>query len=188
VVGEYILYLYMFNEDRGEYDRYDHDIEITSQVDGVLKGTGGYPAGEEYTVEEEITGTIEDNVVTLHSRYVEVGGEGYYYDVELTIDSDGTLDGTWISNGEDIDSGRILAVDGKTTETAEGDTGWPGILNSEMLPAFTFTTDEDGHASWHVNIMEDMIEYLDGEAEFSVWINSSTNRTVLISKTVVIEE
>jgi hypothetical protein len=36
--------------------------------------------------------------------------------------------------------------------------------------------------------MEDMIEYLDGEAEFSVWINSSTNRTVLISKTVVIEE
>ncbi|MFO7611843.1 MAG: hypothetical protein R6W99_05070 [Clostridia bacterium] len=61
------------------------------------------------------------------------------------------------------------------------------MLNPTLLPAFTFMTDEEGHASFHVNLTEEMVVFVDGEAEFSVWINSiSPAATVLISETVTL--
>jgi hypothetical protein len=74
---------------------------------------------------------------------------------------------------------------GTATLIAVGDTGWPGLLTPE-LPAFTVMTDEEGHVSWHVNILCEMVECVEGEVEFSVWVNGG-GATILISETVVLE-
>jgi hypothetical protein len=178
MVGDYILAL--------DYNGtiYTHDISITTQTDGLFEGTGGYPSGLTYTHEEIITGEVTDTTVSLHSLYTTTNA-GYVYDVIFEIAPDGTLTGTWTSNGE-INDGRPLEVtSGTATLIAVGDTGWPGLLTPE-LPAFTVTTDEEGHVSWHVNILCEMVECVDGKVEFSVWVNGG-GATVLISETVVLE-
>ena len=178
MVGDYILAL--------DYNGsiYTHDISITSQTDGVFVGTGGYPSGLAYTHEENISGEVTETSVSLHSVYTTTNA-GYVYDVEFEIAPDGTLTGTWTSNGEVSDGRPLEVTSGKAMLIPVGDTGWPGLLTPE-LPAFTVMTDEEGHVSWHVNILCEMVECIEGEIEFSVWINGPGG-TILISETVVLE-
>lgn len=180
VVGDYVLHL--------DYNGtiYSHEISITSQEDGVLTGTGGYPdTGPPYSHEEEITGTLDGNTITLHSLYTTTNA-GYVYDVTITIAPDGTMTGTWEAD-EDGVTDRPLTIAPLALEyITEGSMGWPGLLSEDYLPPFTFTTDEEGHASWHVNIPCEAVNCEDGIEEFSVWINGAAG-TVLISETVVLE-
>ena len=179
VVGDYVLAL-DFN---GAI--YSHEISITSQEDGVIAGTGGYPdTGPPYSHEEIISGVLDGDTLTLHSLYTTTNA-GYVYDVVITIAPDGTMTGTWEANEDGVDDRPLTITPAALNYVTEGDTGWPGLLKPE-LPAFTVMTDEEGHVSWHVNILCEMIECVEGEIEFSVWINGPGG-TILISETVVLE-
>ena len=181
-MGEYLMDYRLTTTDGASYP---HTLVITLQnEDGTFEG---YGEGLNDGVLEEVYGTIVGNVVTLHSDYVvEYGGAttGYYYDVVITIDeTDGSMEGTWVSSA--AQTGFVYS-DGPVDITSEsGDDWFPGLLTPE-LPAFTVMTDEEGHVSWHVNILCEMVECIEGEIEFSIWINGPGG-TLLISETVVLE-
>jgi len=63
------------------------------------------------------------------------------------------------------------------------DTTWPGLFTS-TVPTFTFTTDEFGAGSWHIN-MRDSDFVAPGSYDLSVWINAAGG-TLLISDTFVV--
>lgn len=181
-VGEYLMDYRLTTPDGASYP---HSLVVTLQnEDGTFEG---YGVGLNDSKLEEVYGTIIGNSVTIHSDYVvEYGGAltGYYYDVVLTIDeTDGSMEGTWISSSSQ--TGYVYSEGPVDISSESGDIWWPGLLTPE-LPAFTVMTDEEGHVSWHVNILCEMIECIEGEAEFSVWINGPSG-TVLISETVVLE-
>lgn len=181
-VGEYLLDYRLTTADGASYP---HSLSITLQnEDGTFEG---YGVGIIDGALEEVYGTITDTTVTLHSDYVvEYGGAttGYYYDVTFTINSDGSIEGTWISSASQ--TGFVFSDGPVDITVTGGSTGWPGLLCPDLLPAFTFTTDIEGHGNFHVNILKEMLTCEDGMDEFSVWINGAGG-TVLISETVVLE-
>jgi len=154
---------------------YYHDIIINVQSDGTFSGYGGWPAGGPYTITETVTGNINvmSGDVTFHSVY----NNGYWYDAIGTIASDGTMSGTWGNTGQGYGH-QWLSISGQATRTHTGDTGWPGLFTS-TIPPFTFTTDEYGSGSWHLNLRDgDFPEA--GTYTLSVWINEA-GATMLIS-------
>lgn len=166
---------------------YNHTIVIDNQdSDGNFEGRGCYPAtaplsecGEGYpgTTTEIITGHISGvNQITLTTVYKGPYNAGYTVTATGTIHSDGSMSGTspW---GWNVGAGSVT--------TASGSTGWPGLLSQE-LSTFTFTTDEYGDGSWHVNFKAaDLADIT--QNEMSVWINGG-GRTILISDVFNIEE
>jgi len=154
---------------------YAHDLEITSQnPDGTFSGTGGYPeGGNPYNLPgqtvEAITGQVIGNQITLTTTYVGPYNPGYSATVTGTIASDGTMSGTspW----------EWHTTSGHAT-IASGSTGWPGLYTSAIQP-FTFTTDDTGSGSWHVNVRNKDI--LGGGPMASVWINGG-GATILVSE------
>ncbi len=173
VEGAWVLRLILGNE-------YDHDIIINVQTDGTFSGTGGYPAGGSpysYPYNEIITGTIEamTGAVTIHSVYE----NGYIYDAIGTIAPDGTMSGTWGNDSQGLGH-PWHSISGTAVKTHTGNDGWPGLFNPITVPAFTFTTDEFGAGSWHINLRDGDF-YGAATYELSVWINYG--RTILISDT-----
>lgn len=100
-------------------------------------------------------------------------------DFSATIAADGTLvDGHWADYGWNTRSGIWYSTAGHAAKTYSGTTGWPGLFTANVQP-FTFTTDEFGAGSWHVNLQD---EDFAGEGTYplSVWINGG-GKTILIS-------
>jgi len=156
---------------------YEHDIIIDIPSDGTFTGTGGYPAGGSpysYPYNEVITGTIDvmTGAITLHSDYE----NSYYYDATGTIAADGTMSGTWQGSGQPVYAWE--SISGHATKTHTGNTGWPGLFTS-TVPTFTFTTDEYGAGSWHLNLRNSNFPAT-GSYMLSVWINEA-GKTMLIS-------
>ena len=166
-------------------DTYEHDMIIDTQnPDGTFSGTGGYPAGsspydQSGQTPETITGQVMGNTIniTFTTTYLGPYNPGYTATVVGTIAGDGTMSGT-------------IPWEWHTTEgfvTLEsGSTGWPGLFTS-TVPAFTFTTDEFGAGSWHINLRDSDFPG-PGTYTLSVWINEG-GKTILISDnfTVVVE-
>ena len=73
---------------------YDHDFTLTMSPNGEFTGTGGYPAGEPYNIEETVTGTVNGDSITWTSVYYS-GNVPYSWDFVGTIAADGTISGTW---------------------------------------------------------------------------------------------
>jgi len=155
---------------------YAHDMVITTQKpDGIFFGTGGYPAGSfPYTAAgqtpENITGKVVGNEITFTTTYSGSYNPGYSATVSGTIAADGIMSGNspW----------EWYTTDGHAT-LASGSTGWPGLFISTVQP-FTFTTDDSGSGSWHVNLRANDLGT--GTKLLSVWINGA-GATVLISGT-----
>lgn len=163
---------------------YDHDVVIGPQSGGTFTGEGGYPAGGppySFPYNETIDGTIDVSTgdIIINSEYE----NGYWYKAVGTIAPDGTMSGTWTA--PNVSSGSWSSISGNATKTHTGDTGWPGLFTS-TVPKFTFTTDETGSGSWHINLKD--ADFSDtGSFDLSVWIN--VGGTILISDvfTVVAE-
>jgi hypothetical protein len=158
---------------------YDHDIVINVQPDGTFTGTGGYPAGGSpysFPYNEVVTGTIDvmTGAVTIHSVYQ----NGYFYDATGTIAADGTMSGTWKGSGQPTYTWE--SISGHATKDYTGSAGWSGYFNS--IPTFTFTTNANGEASWHVNLKKVNLAGLTtgNTYSMSVWINMAGG-TILIS-------
>lgn len=159
---------------------YDHDMWITVQEDGTFTGTGAYPAdATTYSTTWTVSGTIvpKTGAITLHIEY---DGSSYEVDAVGTIDLTGAMSGTWESNIGQL--GNWLSISGAATRI--GSTGWSGYFTSE-IPYFTFTTDENGEGSWHINLKDDIFPE-DGLYDLSIWVNVP-GATILISDTFTVE-
>jgi len=71
-------------------------------------------------------------------------------------------------------------------QNPDGTTGWPGLFTSSIQP-FTFTTDDTGSGSWHINMRASGFpngpgtpSLTSGPDTLSVWINEAGG-TMLIS-------
>ena len=95
-----------------------------------------------------------------------------------TIAPDGTISGTWADDFPYLRSGTWESTTGAAAKTHTGNTGWSGLFTSTIQP-FTFTTDEYGSKSWHLNLRD---EDFNGPNIYhlSVWINVAGG-TMLIS-------
>lgn len=155
---------------------YRHEWSITAETDTTFSGTGAYPAGGPYTITWVATGTKSgDGTITMHIDY---DGSSYCADLVGTIDpSDGSIEGTWTdSNGK---SGTWETYEGAATfKGMISNTYWPGLFTN-TVPEFTFTTNEYGAGSWHINLRDSDFPGA-GRYTLSVWINEA-GRTMLIS-------
>ena len=100
----------------------------------------------------------------------------YTYTAIGSIASDGTMSGTWSASGQ---PGPYTweSISGNAVKTHTGNTGWSGLFTPTVQP-FTFTTDEFGAGSWHVNLRDADFSG-PGTHTLSVWIN--VGGTMLIS-------
>lgn len=104
LVGNWVLQIDYYG------GKYNHDISIATQTGGSLTGTGGYPAGGPYTINETITGTVSNDNVSITSSY---DGSSYNFTALGTIAADGTMSGNWSSNTGQ--SGTWLSTAGQAT-------------------------------------------------------------------------
>jgi len=155
---------------------YRHDMWITAETDTTFSGTGAYPEGGPYTITWIVTGTKGGNGVSI-TMQIDYDGSTYLVDAIGTIDSDdGSMSGTWESNvGQ---SGTWKSIAGEATFQGIVGKGWPGLFTGTIQP-FTFTTDEYGSASWHLNLRDNDFPG-PGTYTLSVWINEAGG-TMLIS-------
>jgi len=120
-------------------------------------------------------GSVNGNVIDIYankgSLIVHMSG---------TIAADGSMSGTWADELPGTRSGTWTTTSGAAVKTHTGSTGWPGLFNKITVPAFTFTTDEFGAESWHVNLRDGDF-YGPDTYKLSVWINYGG--TILISDT-----
>ena len=156
---------------------YRHEWTVDSETDTTFSGTGRYPAdGPTYTITWAFTGTKSgDGTITMHIDY---DGSSYWADLVGTIDpDDGSISGIWTdSNGK---NGTWKTYYGAATfKGMISNTYWSGLF-TDTVPEFTFTTDEYGAGSWHINLRDS--DFLGpGTYTLSVWINEA-GRTMLIS-------
>ena len=148
--------------------KYVHDMTIDSLFDGT--GAAQF-SSQTWTV----SGDVEGNDVNFTILYDD---SSYYVEVIGAIASDGTMSGIWSNASQ---SGSWKSTSGAAMETHTGNTGWSGLLTSEIQP-FTFTTDSEGSGSWHINVKEGVTT----ADEFSVWINGGGG-TILVSDAVSLE-
>ena len=168
VVGNWVLRLHYGGS------TFIHDLVINVQSDGTFTGTGGYPAGSgppySYPYNEIVTGTINimTGAIMIHSDYE----NGYYFDATGTIAPNGTMSGNWTGKGQPTYTWE--SISGQATNHT-GDTYWTGQFGNTV--PFTFTTDDSGSGSWHMNLRDSDFPG-PGTYTLSVWIN---NGTILIS-------
>jgi hypothetical protein len=149
---------------------YSHDMVITQTPNGTFSGTGGYPAGSStYQTTETITGQVVGNQITFTTTYAGPYNPGYSVTVSGPIADNGSMSGTspweWHTTSGSAKSNMIGS-------------GWPGLFTS-TVPPFTFTTDDTGSGSWHVNLRASDLG-VSGEKSLSVWINGA-GATILVS-------
>jgi hypothetical protein len=158
--------------DNGAYP-HDYTFTMTSLPDGTFTGIGGYPAGSSsYVFDEVVTdGKISGNTISFTANYYQNGvSTGYVYHATGTIAGNGTLSGTG-----DAGVYEWHSTSGKATYTLIG-SGWTGLFNTQQ--PFTFTTDDTGSGSWHVNLRASDLRT--GVNKLSVWINGA-GATILVS-------
>lgn len=150
---------------------YVHDTTIT-KIGNSLEGFLVYPGN----TKKITSGTVTGNTITIVAEYVQnVPGT---VTLNGTIDSNGMMSGTWSDTWGGLDrSGTWSTTGGPATKITSGSLGWPGLL-SEKIPAFTFSTDDLGAGSWHINLKKSL--GITGEKSMSVWINGD-GATLLIS-------
>jgi hypothetical protein len=161
---------------------YSHNYALTMTVsNGVITGSGTYPAGGPASIYETVTGTVVDTAVTLHIVYYFDAAHtlptGYTANAALTIQPDGSLVGTFIDSS--AYTGSFVSTSGHATKTYSGSMGWPDLV-LPMVPAFTFTTNGMGEGSWHLNLNAANLNGYAGTLPMSVWINGG-GATILIS-------
>lgn len=160
---------------------YPHDMVLNQDSGNNLTGSGGYPVGGPYIYPWTITsGSVTGNNIDFCAVYPNPPVAGVIMHVTGTIASDGTMSGNWTDNagaGGAERSSTWASTSGAAVKTYTGSTGWPGLFTSTVQP-FTFTTDEFGAGSWHVNLKDADFSSA-GEFELSVWINYGG--TLLIS-------
>lgn len=91
LVGDWVL---SFNYSGKEYV---HDMNVASQEEGELNGTGGYPSGSGYTHIWIVAGELDGDEVDFHIEYL-TGNPGYTVDATGILNEDGSMSGTWSSN------------------------------------------------------------------------------------------
>jgi len=154
---------------------YIHDMSITDENDVSFSGTGAYPTGGPYTITWVVTGTKGGSGVSI-TALIEYDGSSYYVNAIGIIALDGTMSGTWSNPSQ---SGTWRSISGNAVYQGDIGTGWSGYFNFAELPPFTFTTDEFGSASWHLNLRDSDFGGA-GTYTLSVWINDAGG-TMLIS-------
>lgn len=145
---------------------------ILTQVEEVITGISldTIPPGSFFTV---YGGTVIDNIIDIYankgSLVVHMSG---------TIAADGSMSGSWEDEDPGTRTGTWASTDGAAGKTNIGDTGWSQLF-TPTVPAFTFTTDEYGSESWHINLRDENFP-TKGTHALSVWINKGG--TILISE------
>ena len=161
---------------------YNHHMTVISQdiLTGVLSGNGYWIGHLSYTWDILGSSTVTSSTFILNNLYTG-SNPGYSAHWEADINSSGELvNGTWSAPGQ---TGTWSSTSGSATKTYTGNTGWSGLFTS-TLPAFTFTTDEFGSSSWHINMRDDDFPG-PGTHTLSVWINDGG--TLLISDNFDVE-
>ena len=143
---------------------YVHSANL-NQTKSDVTGDGGYPAGGPYTYAWTITnGYVSGNHLHLVMDYMK--GANCTMTMDGDINSPGNItNGTWTSLG-------------RATQYS-GTTWFPSYFTS-TIPSFTFTTDEFGSGSWHVNVKDADLAGLISPYMLSVWINGG-GATILVS-------
>lgn len=163
---------------------HDYTFSMVSLPDGTFTGTGGYPAGGDYAIDEiVINGKITGNNVVFTAVYYNPttnNPTGYSWTATGTIDNDGKM---VVGTG----TGGVYewhSTSGVATKKDIGN-GHPGLFIGQST--FTFTTDETGSGSWHLNLQN--ADFQDtGTYWLSIWVNQP-GATILISDnfSVVVE-
>lgn len=150
---------------------YMHDMIVT---DG--RATGGTPAGGPYVNSWAATVSVTGDSVTIVADY-ESGSSVFPYTFTAigTIALVGSMSGTWSDTISD--SGTWTSTSGQATNHT-GDTSWTKQFGNTV--PFTFTTDDSGSGSWHVNLRDSDFPLGAETHTLSVWINEA-GRTMLIS-------
>ena len=136
--------------------------------------TGGtldtIPPASLFTIDSgSVIGTAVTIDAHLGSLYIQMLG---------TIAPDGSISGTWGDLAPGTRTGTWATTSGVAAKSYSGSATWPGY--STNVPAFTFTANSEGSASWHINLTGENITL---PKDFSVWINSGGG-TMLISDTI----
>jgi hypothetical protein len=157
---------------------YQHNWVVTSETDTTFSGTGAYHTGSPTWT---FTGTKSGNGKTI-TMNIDYDSSSYWATLSGTIQNDGSISGTW----EDSNSvtgtwktfGRVATLEGMIGS------GYPGDLDGAPTePELTFTTDEFGSGSWHMNLRDSDFPTPTGNYVVSVWINGA-GRTILISDNI----
>lgn len=149
---------------------YVHTTTLT-ETENSLEGSLVYP-GNIKTIK---SGTVTGNTITIIADYAE-NGPGTVT-LNGTIASNGMMSGTWTDTWGGLNrSGTWSTTGGPAKKITSGSSGWPGLF-SNQIPPFTFTTDDLGNGSWHINLKKSLD--ITGEKGLSVWINDGA--TLLIS-------
>lgn len=160
-----------------------YDLTLT-QTGNVLGGQGVYD-GYAWNV----VGSVAADGLTFTATYTS-GAVGTTMNIVGTIASDGSISGTWDDNypgpGPTTRTGTWYSTSGQATKDYTGSTGWPGLFTS-TVPAFTFTSNAEGKAGWHVNLKKVNLAGLTAGSTYpmSVWINMA-GATILISDTFTV--
>lgn len=153
---------------------YNHDMTVTFQNmhTGIFSGFG-HSNTDSSIWNIQATSIVSGDTITLDLIYTGTNA-GYTVHAVGTIDDDGyIINGNWSSSSNQI--GTWSSTKGNANIETVGD-GYPGLFTI-TVPTFTFTTDEYGAGSWHVNLRDEDFDGL-GIYTLSVWIN---NGTILIS-------
>jgi len=126
------------------------------------------PAGSYFTV---TGGSVIGNVINI---YADNGS--YFVHMIGTIAPDGKMSGDWHDEAPGTRIGTWASTSGAAVGHQIG-SGHPGLYGS--LHEFTFTTDEFGSGSWHINLTNaDLVNPITNT--LSIWINGG-GATVLVS-------
>ncbi len=153
---------------------YPETLILTQNSGGGITGVSldTVPPASYFSV---IGGSVDGTTVTIHCQR---GGLLTY--LVGTIAPDGSMSGNWYDVAPTGSrTGTWATTSGAAVKLSTGSTGWPGFFTSN-IPAFTFTTDEFGAGSWHVNLKDSDLPSDGSVFDLSVWINAP-GATILIS-------
>lgn len=140
-------------------------------ITGVSLNTIPPSSGSAFTI---TGGSVSGNVIELNAHK---DGGSLVVHLSGIIAADGSMSGTWWDEAPGTRTGTWSSTSGTAVKTHTGDTGWSGLFTG-TVPSFTFTTDEYGAGSWHINLRDADFNGPDTYT-LSVWINSGG--TLLIS-------
>jgi len=151
---------------------YVHTAGLVQETNTSIAGTLVY-SGYTKTI---ISGSVTGNAITIVAEYE--GGSGTLT-LTGTIANDGSMSGNWSDTWGGLGrTGTWTTTGGPAVKTHTGDTGWTGLFTNTVQP-FTFTTDNTGSGSWHVNLRAGDFPGVE-PYKLSVWINEAGG-TMLIS-------
>ena len=153
--------------------------QVGTEITGVSLNTDPPAPGSAFTV---VSGSVTGNDVEIFADH---DPSTLIVRMEGTIAADGSMSGNWADFVGGSRVGTWASTSGNAVKTYDGDDYWTGLFTPTIQP-FTFTTDEFGAGSWHIN-MRDSDFVGPGSYALSVWINAAGG-TLLISDTFVVVE